>query len=120
LAAAAAAALVYAIVTIYWRDSGDGAERRPEAFRNPFSLGPVVGFAVLLAAAIMTGRAIADWFGAGGAALGAVILGFADVDSVTVAVARLVPGSLDRLGGAQAILAAVAANTATKAVIAGA
>lgn len=115
---AALVAVGYAIVTLYWRDSGHGRPVRAEAFSNPFSFWPVVGFAVLLGAAMVVGRVIAETFGTGGTFIGAVALGLADVDAVTAATSRLVPVPLGWLAASQTILIAVVANTASKLALA--
>ena len=47
-----------------------------------------------------------------------LVLGLADVDSVTIAITRLVPAPLSQLGATEAILAAVASNMVSKLVIA--
>ncbi|MBS0533164.1 MAG: MgtC/SapB family protein [Proteobacteria bacterium] len=114
---AAVMAAGYALATIYWR-AADGGLVPPGAFSNPFSFWPVVGFAVLLGAVILAGRFIAETFGAGGALIGAAALGLADVDTVTVAMSRLVPAPLDAFSAAMAILVAVVSNTASKLALA--
>lgn len=116
---AAVAAAGYAVATIYWR-AADGGQLLPGAFSNPFSFWPVVGFAVLLGAVILAGRFMAETFGAGGAFIGAAALGLADVDTVTVAMSRLVPAPLDAFSAAMAILVAVVSNTASKLALAAA
>lgn len=118
LVPAALVAAGYAIVTVYWRDAGHGGRVRPEAFSNPFSFWPVVGFAVLLGVTMVAGRLIAETFGTGGTLLGAVALGLADVDAVTAATSRLVPAPLDWLAASMTILIAVVANTASKLALA--
>ena len=121
LAAATFVALVYAVVTVRWLTAGAGAEKlAPVEFTNPFSLWPVVGFAVFLGVVIVAGHALGEAFGSGGALLGAAGLGLADVDSVTIAMARLAPEPLTRLDASEAILAAVATNMLSKLVIAAA
>jgi len=120
LGAATAVALIYALASVHWRGGGKSGGSPPAEFKNPFSLLPVVGFAVLLGVVIVLGRIIGEWFGAGGAVAGAAALGLADVDSVTIAMARLVPAPLTELGATNAILAAVASNMLSKLVIAGA
>lgn len=119
LAAATLAAAIYALLAIYWRADGAG-EETPAKFKNPFSFWPVVGFAVFLGVVILLGRAIGDAFGAGGALIGAVGLGLADVDAVTVSLAQLVPSPLSAGAASLAILAAVASNTLAKLVVGGA
>ncbi len=118
LAPATLAAAGYAIVTVYWRDAGGGGRVRAEEFTNPFSFWPVVGFAVLLGAAMVVGRVITETFGTGGTFTGAVALGLFDVDAVTAATSRLVPVPLDWLAASMTILIAVVANTASKLVLA--
>ena len=77
----------------------------------------MVGFAVFLAAIIVLGRAIGERFGDTGAIIGAVVVGLADVDSITVSITRLTPELLSTESATVAILAAVASNTVTKIVI---
>ena len=112
-------AVGYAAMAVHWAvRGGDSDKAAPAEFTNPFSFWPVVGFAVFLGLVIVAGRMIGDTFGAGGALLGAAGLGLADVDSVTVAMARLVPAPLTEFAAAAAILAAVASNMLSKLVIA--
>jgi len=123
LAAAMLVAILHGLVSVYWHDGAKrGGKRRdatpPIEFRNPFSFWPVVGFAVFLGIVILLGHAIGETFGAGGALLGAAALGLADVDAITISMARLVPEPLGELAAAEAILAAVAANMFSKLVIA--
>src|SRR5262249_37732638 len=88
-----------------------------ETFRIPFEFWSVVGFAVFLVLVMMLGRAVGETFGALGATVGAIAIGLADVDSVTVSVAHLAPGVLTLEHGAYAILAGAASNTVSKAAI---
>jgi uncharacterized membrane protein (DUF4010 family) len=119
LAVATLVAVLQALASVYWRSDGERSDKPPPAeFRNPFSFWPVVGFAVFLGVVIVLGRAVGEAFGAGGALLGAAGLGLADVDAITISMARLVPEPLSQLGAAQAILAAVASNMVSKLVIA--
>lgn len=119
LAAATLVAVLHALVSVYWRAAGERHDEPPPAeFRNPFGFWPVVGFAVFLGVVIMLGRAVGEAFGAGGALVGAAGLGLADVDAITISMARLVPGPLSQLAATEAILAAVASNMVSKLVIA--
>jgi uncharacterized membrane protein (DUF4010 family) len=116
LVAATAAAATCALFLVYGRRNNDG---RQEVFeiRNPFAFWPVVGFAMLLSAIIIVTRAIGETFGASGAVVGAIMMGLADVDSVTISIVKLVPQPLSALESASAILAAVASNTVSKIAI---
>jgi uncharacterized membrane protein (DUF4010 family) len=115
LLAAALAALGFAVA---WMAAGKtGDKYRSGGFRNPFDLFSVVGFAVFLGAIIVLSRAVAEAFGAAGAIAGAIIVGLADVDAVTVWMLHLRPGNLSRGEAVSAILAAVASDTVSKVAI---
>jgi uncharacterized membrane protein (DUF4010 family) len=116
LLAAAAFAVAFALVSLFWRTAGSRDEQTAQ-FRNPFEFWSVIGFAVFLAAIIVLGRAAGEAFGATGVVLGAVVVGLADVDSVTVSIANLTPQPLGAEQAAVAMLAAVASNTVCKAAI---
>lgn len=106
-----------AAVSTYWRSDS----KRPDhavAFRNPFNFLSVVGFAVLLGAVIVAGKLLSEHTGTAGTVLGALAMGLADVDAVTVAMARLAPEPLGVAGATFAILAAVVSNTLSKLVMA--
>jgi uncharacterized membrane protein (DUF4010 family) len=119
LAAATMVAVLHALASVYWRSDGKRRDQPPPAeFRNPFGFWSVVGFAVFLGVVIVLGRAVGEAFGAGGALLGAAGIGLADIDAITISMARLVPEPLSQLGAAEAILAAVASNMFSKLVIA--
>jgi len=119
MAAAMLVAGFYAVATVHWRGTEKGGTAAPIEFSNPFSFWPVVGFAVFLGLVMVASRTIGETFGTGGALLGAAGVGLADVDSVTIAMSRLVPAPLGEVGAASAILAAVASNMASKLAIAG-
>jgi uncharacterized membrane protein (DUF4010 family) len=116
LAVASVLAIGFAVAGALCRRS-DAREHRDVQFRNPFGFWTVIGFAVFLAAVIVLGRVIGERFGGTGAIIGAVVVGLADVDSVTVSITRLTPGLLSTESAAVAILAAVASNTVTKIAI---
>ena len=113
LLSAALAAIGFAVA---WQRNGE-KEHREVAFRNPFEFWSVVGFALLLAAVIVLGRVVGEWFGATGAIAGAIVVGLADVDAVTVSMTRLVPDTLSARQAALAILGAVASDTVSKVAI---
>ena len=111
---------LYAVVSVRWAvGDGEADKVSPAEFSNPFSFWPVVGFAVFLGLVIMASRLIGEHFGTGGALAGAAAVGLGDVDSITVAMSRLVPVPLGEVGAASAILVAVASNMLSKLVIAG-
>jgi uncharacterized membrane protein (DUF4010 family) len=118
LVCAALIATAYAAATVYWREGGASDGRTPDNISNPFSFWPVLGFAILLGVVIFLSRMIGNAFGSSGALIGAATLGLADVDAVTVAMARLVPAPLDHLSATEAILVAVSSNMLSKLALA--
>jgi uncharacterized membrane protein (DUF4010 family) len=116
LMAAALVALGFALAWILWGGAGPKDYRSIE-FRNPFDFLSVVGFALFLGVIIVLGRAVGETFGATGAVAGAVVVGLADVDAVTVSMLRLTPDTLTRAQAAVTILAAVASDTVSKVAI---
>jgi uncharacterized membrane protein (DUF4010 family) len=116
LLVAAVFAAGYAVILLFWHAAGSRAEHTAQ-FRNPFEFWSVIGFAIFLAAIIVLGRAAGEAFGATGVVLGAVVVGLADVDSVTVSIANLTPQPLGIQHAAFGLLAAVASNTVSKAAI---
>jgi uncharacterized membrane protein (DUF4010 family) len=116
LAAAALTAAACAALAVYGR-AGDAPAGEAGPFRNPFSFWSVVGFALMLALVIVAGRLVGEHLGGAGAVVGAAAMGLADVDAITVAMARLVPEPLSPASATYAILAAVASNTLSKLAI---
>jgi uncharacterized membrane protein (DUF4010 family) len=116
LAAAVVTAVVIAVVSAF-RQTEPGQPPHKMEFRNPFEFWSVIGFAISLGLIIVLGRAVGETFGPAGAIVGAIVVGFADVDSVTVTLAQMSPDPLLITSAAYAVLAAVASNTASKVVI---
>jgi uncharacterized membrane protein (DUF4010 family) len=113
LAAATVTAVGFAIAWMFWRQADDH-DYREVKFRNPFDFLSVVGFAVFLGIVIVLGRAVGETFGATGAIVGAIVVGLADVDAITVSMAELSPDTLEPTHAALAILAAVTSDTVSK------
>lgn len=116
LAAAILVALAWAFISAYWRGGREDQDQTVE-FKNPFGFWSVLGFAILLAAIVLVGRALGENLGATGAIVGALALGLADVDAVTVSMSRLTPQPLSLQSAALAILAAVVSNNLSKIAI---
>ena len=116
LIGAAAAAIGLGLIQAFWLNA-DVPQVNAVKFRNPFGFWSVVGLALSLGVIIVLGRAVGETFGAEGAIAGAIVVGLVDVDSVTVAMARLPSYTLSLEGAAYAILAAVASDTVSKVAI---
>jgi uncharacterized membrane protein (DUF4010 family) len=113
----AAATLAAAGIAGLFAFRGRGGEETRIALRNPFQFWPVIGFALFLGVIVLLAQLANRWFGAAGTMVGAAALGLADVDAVTVSLARLVPEALGAREAAFGVLAAVATNTLSKLVI---
>lgn len=116
LGAAIAVAVTWAFIAVS-RPRSEGEEEQTVEFKNPFEFWAVIGFALLLAAIVLAGRLLGENLGEAGAIVGALALGLADVDAVTVSMSRLTPEPLSFNAAALAILAAVVSNNVSKTAI---
>ncbi len=121
LAAPAGAALaVMGLSALFLlRRDGAGASDTTPALSNPLELGTALKLAAFIALVLVGAELIQRFVGDAGLLLAAAAAGIADVDAITVAMARL-GGKPESLSLAAAcILLAVGVNTITKAVMAG-
>lgn len=86
--------------------------------KNPFELSEVLKFGALLAAVMVLGKITARWAGPGGLLVLAAASGLADVDAITLLMARLAQTDLDAGLAGLGILLAVTVNTFTKIALA--
>lgn len=101
------------------RPGKPGAAAEAAAMKSPFDLGLVLKFAALLGVVMAAARTLSALYGAGGLLPVAAFAGLADVDAVTITVARMTTQSGLALGlAAQAVLLAAAVDSVSKAVIA--
>ena len=113
LAVSVAAALV---VDRPWRSrKGDGEGSR---LTNPFKLRTVLLFGLMLAVVMLLSTAASETFGEGGGVLFAAVAGIGDVDAITLSMTEVAGGVVSEPVAAIAILVAVAANSASKTVLA--
>lgn len=112
VAAATAAGLAGA--TLLWRaDTGRESEHALE-LRNPFEFGMALKFGVLLAVVVLLSRALAEWYGDAGLYALALASGMADVDAITLTLAREGGNTVTLATAAVGILLAMASNTVIK------
>jgi uncharacterized membrane protein (DUF4010 family) len=97
-------------------DDGLG-EKETLSLGNPLDLIAVLKFGALLAVVGVLAQFATRWAGTGGLFLLAAFSGLADVDALTLSMARLAGPGLAANIAAGAILIAVAVNTATKSVL---
>ncbi len=93
-------------------------EAPPLDLANPFEIGEVLRFGLLLAVIMVVARLLLTSFGASGLLPLAAVTGLADVDPITLSVARMLGVHLSADAGALAILVAGAANLLTKGTVA--
>ena len=86
---------------------------------NPFQLSQAIKFAVLLTVILLMERILTQHFGEAGLYVLAAIAGLADLDAITLSVAKNANGGGAVIGGVIAILLAMGANALVKGIIAG-
>jgi uncharacterized membrane protein (DUF4010 family) len=85
---------------------------------NPFALGAAIRFALFFTAVLFGAKAAEVLYGGAGLYAAAAVSGLADVDAITLSVAKQVGNGTAIDLGARTILVAVMANTASKAALA--
>jgi uncharacterized membrane protein (DUF4010 family) len=85
---------------------------------NPLAAGTAIKLAVLLAAVMLAAELVRRMFGGVGILVVAALSGVADVDAVTISIARMAGGDVDLNTAARAIMIAIAINTVSKAIMA--
>ncbi len=112
----AAMAMLAVAGWLMWQQPDEGLEK-PLLLKNPFELGTVLKFTAFLAAVMVASKAVTAWSGDLGAYALAAISGIADVDALTLSMARLGAHGLGLDVAAGAILIAAAVNTVSKTVM---
>jgi uncharacterized membrane protein (DUF4010 family) len=110
----AASALTLISLAQVRRQGLDGDVGRSLELKNPFELAEVLKFGALLSGVMMLGKITSAWAGPQGLLVLAAASGLADVDAITLLMARLARTELGVGLAALAILLAVAVNTLTK------
>lgn len=112
----AVATLVYALgALLHFRRARDETEDAAEPpLRNPFELVPALRFAALLAAILFLVEGAQHWLGDNGVYLVALIAGLADVDAITLSLARSAHTDLGPTAAVQGIFLAALSNSLVK------
>ena len=115
---AAATVLLLSTMALLW-GIGSGPTAQPKLkVKNPFDLGTVLWLAALIAAIMLVAKVVAGYVGAAGIYLLAAVSGIADVDALTLSMARLAGLQVATRDASIAILIAASVNTISKAAIA--
>ncbi|EIJ34367.1 MgtC/SapB family protein [Thiothrix nivea] len=117
-AATVMAVLVYLPALYYWFTANFNQPEPRTQLRNPLELKTALGFGLLLALILLLGRALQEWLGETGVLLLAAASGVADVDAITLSLARLSQNGLALQVAAYGIVIAAAVNSLVKAGIA--
>ena len=101
-------------VYLYQSEEGrDGEE--PETVQNPFRLAPALTFGLLYAVILVVTNGAQRYFGDAGVYGSSLVAGLADVDAITLSMARLQEGNeVSPTVATRAIVIAAAANTLLK------
>lgn len=111
--------LTGAAVSLYfWRRANERQDGQEVEFSNPFELTSALKFAGLFALITLGSKAATLYFGTGVTYLTGLLAGAADVDAITLSMARLAPDTVSPEVAVTTILIGVAANTSVKAGIA--
>lgn len=110
-----AGALVFTGAAILFMLPAKAAETEPRlALDNPFELGTALKFAALIAVVMLLAAATTRFAGDAGLYALAAASGLADVDAITLSVARMARGDIALATAARAIALAVAVNSLVK------
>ena len=116
--ALAAACVLLLAVTVLLAGTGKSPEAPKLEVKSPFELGTVLWLATLIAAIMLIAKLLAGSVGNAGLFVLAAVSGIADVDALTLSMARLAGLQVSVGSAASAILIAAGVNTASKAGIA--
>jgi uncharacterized membrane protein (DUF4010 family) len=104
---------------VFRREKGGQSGDRPDfGLKNPFELGTALKLAALIAVIGLVANVVSARIGDSGAFAVAALSGLADVDAVTLSLARMSGARLAIEAAALAVLVAVTSNTLSKTVMA--
>lgn len=114
------AILVYAPALWYWRRLKKVQYDEPAPLQNPLELIPALSFGALLALIRLLGKALTTWLGQGSVLMLAAASGVADVDAITLSLARMTGTDVDLHIAVAGVIIAAAVNSLAKAGLAAA
>lgn len=99
---------------LLWRRRDTGAAAAGVETRNPLALGSALRFGLLLALVMLLARLAAERFGEAGVLGLAAVSGVADLNAITLSVARMFPDEVSTIVATLAILLAITSNALFK------
>ena len=112
------ALLIYLPAVWYWRARPPGKTDEVSPLKNPLELKTALSFGLLLAIVMLFGQALKHWFGEIGVLALAAASGVADVDAITLSLARMSQSELVLHTAVTGIVIASAVNSTVKGGIA--
>jgi len=110
---AGAMGLLYCVYLLFF--SKEAISSEDVAFKAPFELGPALRFAIAYAVILVVSRGAQMLLGEVGVYASAALSGIADVDAITLSMARMAgAGTVEIATGSKAIVLAALVNTAVK------
>jgi uncharacterized membrane protein (DUF4010 family) len=103
---------------LWWSEQSSTAESTGLQIESPFDLGKVLQLAGLIAVIMLFAKLLTDQASAAGLYLLAAVSGIADVDALTLSMARFAGSQIGLSEAANAILIAAGVNTVAKAAMA--
>lgn len=116
--AAIMATVVFGTAMIYWRFSLKHESGEVTPLANPLALGAALKFGGLLVVIMLLGKAFQAWAGDSGVLILAAASGIADVDAITLSLARMSQSDLVARVAASGVVVAAAVNSVVKGGIA--
>jgi uncharacterized membrane protein (DUF4010 family) len=112
--AAVMALLTYVPALMYWRAQSQQKTEVVSPLNNPLELKTALSFGLLLALVMLLGNALQNWFGEAGVLVLAAASGVADVDAITLSLARMSQDALVMPVAVTGIVVAAAVNSLVK------
>jgi uncharacterized membrane protein (DUF4010 family) len=100
--------------SVLWLRRGSTPGDSAVDMENPLALGSALRFGLLLAIVVLAGRLAAEHFGNAGVVLLALVSGVADLNAITLSVARMVPKEVGQSIAVFSILLAITSNALFK------
>lgn len=108
------ALLTYLPALYFWEAQAHKKTDAASPLKNPLELKTAVSFGLLLAVVMFLGKALQSWFGEAGVLALAAASGIADVDAITLSLARMSQNDLARNVATLGIVIAAAINSLVK------
>jgi uncharacterized membrane protein (DUF4010 family) len=110
--------VVIGLIYCFWlyKKTGRTDNAAEVSFANPFELWPAISFAILVSVILVISKFAQMNWGSSGVLVSSVLAGIADVDAISITLAKMNSGqgALDATSAATGIILASATNTAVK------